>query len=280
MTLDLRPFLDEDVGAGDLTADIFVSDRAGSASIVCEEDAVVAGIEEACGIFALLGVAAEPLASDGDRVAAGTKVMSVRGPLKGLMTGERVALNFLMRMSGVATATASVVERVRAKDKNMRIAATRKTTPGFRHFEKKAVVLGGGWGHRNGLYDMVMIKDNHIAAAGGVSEVLANVGKVPKDIKVEIEVANVKDGVTAAKHRRVDVIMADHMPPKDVATLRGLAKALNGNVLIEASGNITLENVLDYAGCADVISLGALTHSARAVHFSMDVDVAGFNGKA
>ncbi|MDR3206070.1 MAG: carboxylating nicotinate-nucleotide diphosphorylase [Candidatus Methanoplasma sp.] len=272
MNLDLRPFLDEDVGAGDLTANIFVPDRKGSATIVCEEDAVVAGMEEACGIFALLGAAAEPLAVDGQRAAAGTKVMTVRGPLRGLMTGERVALNFLMRMSGIATATAAAVELVRTKDADMLIAATRKTTPGFRSFEKKAVVLGGGWGHRNGLYDMVMIKDNHIAAAGGVSEALAKIGDVPEGVKVEIEVSGVRDGLAAAKNRRVDVIMADHMPPKDVAELRSLARAVNGNVLIEASGNITLDNILDYAGCADIVSLGALTHSARAVHFSMDVD--------
>ncbi|MDR2846617.1 MAG: carboxylating nicotinate-nucleotide diphosphorylase [Candidatus Methanoplasma sp.] len=270
--MDLKRFLDEDVGSGDMTARIFVPDAPGRAVIVCEEDAVAAGVEEAIGIFALLGVSAEAQVQDGDKVAKGATVITLSGPLKGIITGERTALNFLMIMSGIATATSSVVEKIRTKDKNVIIAGTRKTTPGFRAFEKKAISLGGGWPHRNGLYDMVLIKDNHIAAGGGINAALGKIKKVPIGTKIEIEVTTVKDGVTAAKSG-ADIIMADHLSPRDTQMLRSLAKAVRRDVQIEASGNITPENAVDYAGCADIISIGALTHSSRAIHYSLDIDL-------
>lgn len=270
--MDLKRFLDEDVGSGDITARIFVPDTPGRAAIVCEEDAVAAGIEEAVEIFALLGVTAEAKVKDGDKITKNTTVITLSGPLKGIITGERTALNFLMRMSGISTATAAVVEKIRTKDKSVIIAGTRKTTPGFRAFEKKAITLGGGWPHRHGLYDMVLIKDNHIAAGGGIPAALASIKRVPIGIKTEIEVTNVKDGVTAAK-AGADIIMADHLSPKDTQMLRSLAKAVRKDVQIEASGNITPENAINYAGCADIISIGALTHSSRAIHYSLDIDL-------
>ncbi|MCL2148793.1 MAG: nicotinate-nucleotide diphosphorylase (carboxylating), partial [Methanomassiliicoccaceae archaeon] len=196
--MDLRPFLEEDVGAGDVTTDAFVPDIRGRARITCEEDAVVAGLEEAAGIFALLGVSSSMLAADGDRVAAGAAVMALDGPLRGILTGERTALNFLMRMSGVATCTGRAVGLVRGADPPLMIAATRKTTPGFRFFEKKAVALGGGWPHRSGLHDMAMAKDNHILACGGLDAVLRRLPGVPGGVKVEVEVSSVEDGVRAA----------------------------------------------------------------------------------
>ena len=269
--MDLSRFLDEDVGPGDVTTDALVPDVPGKACIICEEDAVVAGLEEAAEIFRLLGVSSENLAADGERVRKDTKVMLLDGPLRGILTGERTALNFLMRMSGIATATDSVVRKVREKDPDIRIAGTRKTTPGFRSFEKRAVALGGGWPHRNGLYDMVLIKDNHILACGGTGAALDRIGKIPRGIKIEIEVESIGEGVLAAK-RGADIIMADHMTPSETRELRDRARAVNGNVLIEASGNITGDNAADYAGCADIVSLGSLTHSPRAVHFSLDVE--------
>jgi len=269
--MDLRPFLDEDVGAGDVTTEVFVPDVPGRACIVCEEDAVVAGSEEAAEIFRLLGVSSERLVADGERVKKGTKVMSLDGPLRGILTGERTALNFLMRMSGIATETDSVARTVRERDPCLRIAGTRKTTPGFRSFEKKAIALGGGWRHRDGLYDMVMVKDNHILACGGIGNALGRMHDVPAGMMIEIEVENIEDGVLAAK-MGADIIMADHMPPRDTKALREMARSVNGNVLIEASGNITKENAADYAGCADIVSLGSLTHSSKAVHFSLDVE--------
>ncbi|MDR0523847.1 MAG: carboxylating nicotinate-nucleotide diphosphorylase [Candidatus Methanoplasma sp.] len=268
--MDLRPYLDEDLGAGDVTSAALVPDTDGYGVITCEEDAVAAGIEEACGVFALMGVRAEPLARDGDRVARGSAVIGLSGPLRGMLACERTALNFLMRMSGIATMASDMNAIIKAAGGTAVVAGTRKTTPGFRRFEKKAIALGGGWPHRDGLYDMAMAKDNHIAACGGVAAALSALGGIPKGIKVEIEVSTVRDGIMAAK-RGVDVIMADHMGPRETRTLRDLARAIDGRVRIEASGNITPENIAEYAACADIISMGALTHSPRAVHYSMDV---------
>lgn len=269
--MDLRRFLEEDVGAGDLTTETFVPDVQGKATIICEEDAVVAGLEEATEIFRLLGVDCESLISDGDKVSTGSKVMMLSGPLKGILTGERTALNFLMKMSGIATTTASLVSMTKDIDPGLKIAGTRKTTPGFREFEKKAIVLGGGWPHRSGLYDMIMVKDNHIVACGGFDNMLERVKDVPPGIRIEIEVTSIEEGISAAE-KGADIIMADHMSPSDTKELRSIVKRIDNNILIEASGNITAENILDYAGCADIISLGSLTHSSRAVHFSLDVE--------
>ena len=269
--MDLRPFLDEDVGSGDITTNVFVPDIRGKACVICEEDAVIAGLEEAKEIFRLLGVSSELLAADGERVSKGTKVLILKGPLRGILSGERTALNFLMRMSGIATETDSIVRKVREKDPHLRIAGTRKTTPGFRVFEKKAITLGGGWPHRNGLYDMALVKDNHILACGGIENALDRIRNVPDDILIEVEVTRIEDGILAAR-MGADIIMADHMSPSETKTLREKARAVNGNVAVEASGNITKDNILDFAGCADIVSLGSLTHSSKAVHFSLDVE--------
>jgi nicotinate-nucleotide pyrophosphorylase (carboxylating) len=269
--MDLRPYLEEDVGAGDLTTNALVPDVPGKARIICEEDAVAAGLEEAAEIFRLLGVSSTMLAKDGDKVRKDAEVMTLEGPLRGILTGERTALNFLMRMSGIATETDRIQSAVREKDPDLRIAGTRKTTPGFRFFEKKAIALGGGWPHRSGLYDMVLIKDNHIIACGGYGNVPGCIRRVPDGVMVEIEVTNAEDGIRVAM-MRADIIMADHMSPADTKNLRNVARTINRDVLIEASGNITKENIMDYAGCADIVSLGSLTHSAKAVHFSLDIE--------
>lgn len=269
-TPDLRPFLEEDVGCGDITAEIFLPDRNGKAIITCEQDAVVAGLDEAITVFAIMGASAKPLVHDGDTVPPGTVVLEIAGTLKALMTCERTALNFLMRMSGIATLTRSICNKVHTADPDLRIAATRKTTPGFRFFEKKAVSLGGGWPHRFGLYDMVMIKDNHIAAVGGLEHIGELMKNVPEGIKVEIEVLNTEEGLEAA-HYGADIIMADHFSPQNTKKLREEIKRINPKILVEASGNITSANVEEYAGCADIVSLGELTHSPKAVHFSMDL---------
>ena len=271
MIPDLRPFLEEDVGAGDITTQVFVPDIVGTATIICEQDAVIAGLEEAQRIFELLGVDTRPLCIDGDRVVAGTIIMLISGPLKGIMTGERVALNFLMRMSGISTATNNIVRIVRLKDPCLKVAATRKTTPGFRFFEKKAVTLGGGWPHRYCLDDMVLIKDNHIVACGGIREAMDRAGSVPDGIKIEIEVQTIWDGITAAECG-ADIILADHMSPTKTKELRDAVKQISPKTEIEASGNITPDMVPDYAGCADIVSLGSLTHSVKAMHFSLDID--------
>ncbi len=268
---DIRPFLEEDVESGDITSEIFLPDRDGEAVITVEQDAVVAGLDEAITVFSILGAKAEQLVKDGDSVSAGTVVLKIKGSLKALTTCERTALNFLMRMSGIATLTHSVCMKVRRSDPSLRIAATRKTTPGFRYFEKKAVSIGGGWPHRFGLFDMVMVKDNHIAAVGGLDEIVKRMKDVPDGVRIEIEVLNQEEGILAAK-AGADIIMADHFKPADAKRLRDIVKSINPNVLLEVSGNITSENVTEYAGCADIVSLGELTHSPKAIHFSMDID--------
>ena len=268
--MDLRPFLEEDMGRGDITTDTIIPDVRGRGRIVCEQNAVVAGLEEAAEIFGLLGVSSEKLVADGDQVSKNTEIMTLEGPLRGILSAERVALNFLMRMSGIATETASIIRIVREKDPVIVVAGTRKTTPGFRAFEKKAIALGGGWPHRNGLYDMVLIKENHISACGGIGNALERVSNLPDGMKVEVEVTKIGDGIIAAENG-ASIIMADHMSPSDTKELRERAKAINKNVLIEASGNITANNVADYAGCADIVSLGSITHSPKAVHFSLDI---------
>ncbi len=267
---DLRPFLEEDLGKGDVTSEVFLPDLGAEAVITCEQDSCVAGIDEAVTIFSIVGVRAEPLVKDGDFVKSGTVVMKMAGPMKSLMSAERTALNFMMRMSGIAEATRSLVARMDAASPGTRIAATRKTTPGFRYFEKKAVSLGGGWTHRWGLDDMVMVKDNHIAAAGGIEAIAARMKDVPPGIKVEIEVLDFDEGIAAAK-AGADIVMADHFPPAETRRLRDALKQINPDILVEASGNITSANAVDYAGCADIVSLGELTHSAKSTHFSMDI---------
>lgn len=266
--MQLSDFLRQDIGRGDLTTELTVPDRQGTAGIVCQEDAVVSGLEEAREIFSLMGASAEPLVGDGEHVKAGTRVMTVRGPLKGLITAERTALNFMMHMSGISTLTAKAVELTEGK---VIIAATRKTTPGFGDFQKKAVILGGGDPHRQALDSMIMVKDNHIKACGSVAEAMERVSKASFSVKVEVEVTNTEDAVTAAE-MGADIIMADNMGPEETGRVRDMVKAVNGRILVEASGNMDLDKIVRYKDKADIISMGCLTHSAPSVQFSMNID--------
>jgi len=265
----LEKFLEEDIGFGDITTDIIVPDVDGNAEIVCQNDAVVAGSEEAMAIFESYDVECFPNVNDGDRVKKGEVVMTLSGPLKNIITLERTALNIMMRMSGIATATNDVLTECKKVNKNIKIAGTRKTAPGFRMFEKKAIILGGGDPHRYGLGDMILVKDNHIKAAGGMENVVSALKGASFTKKVEIEVENIDDAVVAAKGG-ADIIMIDNLDP---AKAKGIADAVRsiGNILIEVSGNITKENAKEYASFADIISMGSLTHSVRAIHFSLNV---------
>jgi nicotinate-nucleotide pyrophosphorylase (carboxylating) len=265
----LERFLEEDIGYGDITTDILVPDVDGKADIICENDAVVAGLEEAMTIFEDHGIECEPYVNDGDRVKNGTVMMSMSGPLRNIITLERTALNIMMRMSGIATATNDVLTACRKNNKNIRIAGTRKTTPGFRAFEKKAISLGGGDPHRYRLDDMILVKDNHIKAAGGMKNVVDSLKAASFTKKVEIEVENVDDAVIAAKGG-ADIIMIDNSAPSKAKEIADAVRRVN-DVIIEVSGNVTIENAPEYAKFADVISMGSLTHSVRAVHFSLNV---------
>ena len=266
----IAAFLAEDVRTGDITTELTTPDARGRATIHCEESAVVAGLRYAGMVFELMGVDYELIAEDGSRVEEGQEVMRLEGPLRGIMSCERTALNIIMRMSGIATATAAVLESCRARNPKIRIAGTRKTTPGFRYFEKAAIAMGGGEPHRFALDDMMLIKDNHIKAAGGVAEAMEASLDAPYSMKVEIEVDTVEDAMTAAK-MGADIIMVDNRTPEETARFRDAIKAINEDIIVEASGGITAENAPEYSSSADMISMGSLTHSVRAVQFSLDI---------
>ena len=274
MKSKLQEFLREDIGSGDITSELVIPPNTkAKGRILCKEQCVLAGVAEAKAVFEELGANVSRSKEDGPEVRKGDVVLEVEGPARSILAGERLALNFVMRMSGIATLTHNLVARCRRINPKIRVAATRKTTPGFREFEKKAVLLGGGDPHRAGLYDAVLIKDNHIRVAGGVKEALrrAKGGSFTK--KIEIEVENEKDARTAAENG-ADIIMLDNFKPDDAKKLSAELKKINPDVLIEVSGGIRPENVEQYAAGADIISLGWLTHSVKSVDFSMEIEKA------
>ena len=264
--------LAEDIGSGDLTSQFFVGTESRRARIFAKEAAVVAGAETAAEVFGRVDprTQAKVLAHSGSRVKKGATVIEIEGAVCSILTAERVALNFLQHLSGVATLTAQFVKAV-GKHK-ARILDTRKTTPGLRALEKAAVVAGGGVNHRFGLYDMVMVKDNHLLAGGRAAELQETISRFRKKhpgIRVELE-ADTLDQVRAfLRMSGVDVILLDNM------TLEQMASAVemgNGRVQFEASGGVTLKTVGAIAATGvDFISAGALTHSARSMDFSLEL---------
>ncbi len=264
----LREFLKEDLVLGDITP---VPDVDVSAEIVCKSKGVVAGVEVVKILFDILHVRVEERVEDGQSVEEGEVVMLLEGKAKNVLAGERTALNILAKMSGVATATREMVEMVRDYV-DVSIAATRKTTPGFRIFEKMAVVIGGGDTHRYCLGDAVLVKDNHIAIMGieGAIEAARNVSFTKK---VEVEVSSAEDAVKAVECG-ADIIMFDNMDPEDIAeAVKMLEKmGLRRRILLEASGGITPKNAPRFASTGvDVISSGYITHSARPLDFSLRI---------
>jgi len=265
---ELDAFLEEDLGDDDDSNGIVPAVEA-FGKIICKEDGMLAGLEEACQVFGRLGLAVGSGVVDGQGLKKGDIVLEVRGSARDMMRGERLALNFLGRMSGIATLTAKAVTMAGSA----RIAATRKTTPGFRKFEKKAVKLAGGDTHRYDLSSAVMIKDNQIRIMG-LENALGEAKKVASFTKkIEIEVESLEDAEKAAR-LGVDIIMFDNMRPAMIKEGVKRVKAIDGRIILEASGGITLQNLKEYAGTGvDVISLGALTRDARWLDFSMDINV-------
>jgi nicotinate-nucleotide pyrophosphorylase (carboxylating) len=272
----LRSFLAEDIGLGDITTNALIdSKQVAGARIICKEDATVAGIEEALLLFDLVGCKGKSGTEDGERVKPGTEILSAQGPARALLGSERTVLNLLSHMSGIATATSELVGMAsRASGGKVRVACTRKTLPGLRYFEKRAVELGGGDTHRLRLDDAVLIKDNHLAVFGPVDESIRKVrAQVSFTKKIEVEVTSPNQAVQAAK-ARADIILLDNMTPQEVRTSVDLlsAKGLRDHVLIEASGGIRRENISSYAKTGvDVVSVGAITHSAKAIDMSMKI---------
>jgi nicotinate-nucleotide pyrophosphorylase (carboxylating) len=262
--------LEEDLGgAGDITTDAIIPpDARGEASIVARKAGVVAGLDLAEAAFKVLDpdVRFTRVVADGGKVAAGGTIATVAGSTRALLTGERTALNFLGRLSGIATLTASYVAAVGGTA--AKIAETRKTTPGLRALEKYAVRAGGGVNHRFGLYDAVLVKDNHIAAAGGLANALQMLReRIGHTVRLEVEVDTLSQ-LEEALRFPIDAVLLDNM---DVSTLKKAVALVNGRVVTEASGGVTLENVGEIAKIGvDLISVGALTHSARSLDSSLE----------
>ena len=262
--------LAEDLGlAGDITTDATVpASTMAQAVFAARKPGVISGLAVAAATFAALDarVVFEPVAQDGDRVSPGDVVARVHGPARGILTGERVALNFMGRMCGIATLTRRYVDAI-AGTKAV-IVDTRKTTPGLRAFEKYAVRCGGGMNHRVGLFDAILIKDNHIVAAGGLAAAIAGArARAGHLVKIEVEVDTLAQLDEVMAHK-VDVVLLDNMTPAQLATA---VKRVGGAMLTEASGGVSLDTVRAIAEAGvDLISIGALTHSAPVLDLGLD----------
>jgi len=266
----VKAALAEDIGAGDITTDAIVNKKArGAACLIAKDDCVLAGVFIAEKTFKHLGggISFNAFFKDGDRVKKGEKIAEVSGGLAAILKGERVALNFLQRLSGIATTTDRYVRKV--KGTKARILDTRKTTPCLRMIEKYAVKTGGGYNHRFGLFDSILIKDNHIKAAGSIKKAVDKVnGSYGEGVAVEVETTNLRE-VKEAVACGADIIMFDNM---DAAKIKKALMIIKGRALVEASGGITIDNIEEVAKTGvDFISVGGLTHSAKAVDISMKV---------
>jgi nicotinate-nucleotide pyrophosphorylase (carboxylating) len=260
--------LAEDIHTGDITTQAVVGEgRAARATLRAKEEMVLAGIGVAARVFRMLDPDSRftPRFADGDRIASGDVIAEISGNDASLLQGERVALNLLQRMCGIATVTARYVEAVRGT--KARVVDTRKTTPGLRVLEKYAVRVGGGTNHRTGLYDGILIKENHITAAGGVTEAVRRAkAYVPHTMKVEVETETIAQ-VAEALAAGADIIMLDNMGHEE---MRAAVDLIGGRAVVEASGGVNLESIRGIAATGvDIISVGALTHSARAMDISM-----------
>jgi nicotinate-nucleotide pyrophosphorylase (carboxylating) len=264
--------LAEDLGDGDHTSlAIFPEEQKGSARLLIKDEGVLAGIPVAERIFGRLdpSLTLNVHMKDGDQVRSGDVAFDVSGRILPILAAERLVLNFLQRLSGIATSTANVVNEI--KGTKAKILDTRKTTPNLRELEKYAVRVGGGTNHRIGLYDMILIKDNHVDFAGGVVPAIEAahkyLGRIKKELKIEIEVRNFKELLNVIHHGKVDRILLDNFSPGDMAEAVQLVR---GRFETEASGGISLHNVRQYAETGvDYISIGALTHNFRSLDMSL-----------
>jgi nicotinate-nucleotide pyrophosphorylase (carboxylating) len=269
--------LREDIGDGDITTDLFVAEKANAAArIVARERAIVAGAKTAAEVFRRVdpGLKIKIVRQDGSEVKAGNAVIEIQGSVRSILKAERVALNFLQRLSGIATMTRKFVDA--AASDHVKILDTRKTTPGLRALEKSAVAAGGGVNHRFGLFDMVLIKDNHLAAVAGFDELAKAIQKLRKSkpkIQIEVEADTLEQVHSFLEIDGIDVILLDNMTPAKIREAIALGR---NKVKFEASGGITLQNIPQIAATGvDYISIGAITHSAPAIDFSLEMTNAG-----
>jgi len=273
----IREFLREDIGYGDITSAALVPrDQQAVARLYYREPGVASGLEEAAHVFTILGCEAKQLIPDGSRVEAKQTLLEVRGPARALLTGERTALNIVCRMAGIASQTAEAIRRATSANPKARVAATRKTAPGLRDLDKKAVEHGGGDPHRFRLDDCVLIKDNHLELVPSITEAVRRVRRlVSFTKKIEVEVRTLAEAEEAAR-AGAEIIMFDNMPPTTIKeTLKSLGElGLREGRVFEASGGVTLDNVSEYASSGvDVISLGSLTHSVRSLDVKLEIEM-------
>jgi len=264
----VRQALNEDIGSGDVTTDCTIpEDQTISARLIAKGNGIIAGLEVFAACFKELNtnIQIEFLKNDGQAVEAGETIAVLSGLARPILTAERVALNFLQRMSGIATVTNQMARQV--KGTKAKILDTRKTAPGLRYFDKWAVRIGGGQNHRFGLFDMVLIKDNHIAASGGIKQAVERVRQCDRQQRlIEVEVKNL-DELQEAIEARVDRILLDNM---DLETMQKAVEICQGRIPLEASGNVTLDTVRKIAETGvDFISVGSLTHSVKALDLSL-----------
>jgi nicotinate-nucleotide pyrophosphorylase (carboxylating) len=271
----LLKMLAEDAGQGDITTSLIVSDKCmAEAEVIAKESGVIAGIEEAKILLESTGLKVEALTADGESVKAKQTLLKIHGNARTILTVERTLLNILSRMSGIATTTRFLVEKIKKAGLKTKVACTRKTAPGLLYFDKKAVLVGGGDTHRLHLDDMVLIKDNHIAIIGSVEKAVKKAKEgCSFSKKIEVEVTSMEDALAAAK-AGADIIMLDNFSPDQIKeAVKQLKKAgFLGKILLEASGGITTENILEYASTGvDIVSLGEITDSAKTLDISLEI---------
>jgi nicotinate-nucleotide pyrophosphorylase (carboxylating) len=271
----LKNLLAEDVGMGDVTsAAVIPLGLQTQAEVIAKERGIAAGIEEATILAESLGLEVKTKVADGDEIKHGQRIMKVVGDARTLLSAERTMLNLLSRMSGIASETKRLTEILKKANSKARIAATRKTAPGLLYFDKKAVIIGGGDPHRLHLDDMILLKDNHITIVGDVKTAVEKAKQTASFTKkIEIEVSRVADVLQVAR-AGADIVMLDNFSPEQIRKAIGLLKkaGLFGKTLLEASGGITAENLAEYASTqVNIISVGALTHSAKALDISLEI---------
>jgi nicotinate-nucleotide pyrophosphorylase (carboxylating) len=271
----LRKMLAEDIGQGDITTALIVpAESTAEAEVIAKESGVVAGIEEGKIFLESLGLKVQTPVTDGEKIKDKQVLMRISGDAKTILSAERTFINILSRMSGIATATRKLTEKIKKAGLKTRIACTRKTAPGLLYFDKKAVLIGGGDTHRLHLDDMILIKDNHIAMAGSVEDAIKRVReKASFSKKIEVEVTEVEDVLAAAK-AGVNIIMLDNFSPKQIENAIKLLKKAGffGKVMLEASGGITAQNILAFASTGvDIVSLGELTDGIKALDISLEI---------
>jgi nicotinate-nucleotide pyrophosphorylase (carboxylating) len=270
----LRQILTDDIGQGDVTtAAVIPANLAVSAEVIAKEQGVAAGIEEASFLAEYLGLTVKAMVVDGEKIKNKQVLIQISGDAQTILSFERTMLNLLSRMSGIATKTRMIAEELEKANMKAKIAATRKSAPGLLYFDKKAVVIGSGDPHRLHLDDMVLIKDNHLAIVGSVEEAIKKAkANVSFTKKIEVEVTDVEDALKAAKVG-ADIVMLDNFSPKQAkAAVKALREAGFSRVLLEVSGGITGKNFLEYAEAqVDIISMGELTHSVRALDISLEI---------